>query len=66
MEFYLKKNTKHRFHQASFFTQEVDQDPRTDVICNLSKTPTKPTCNIETKTNNTTLVVNPNLNAKQL
>jgi hypothetical protein len=41
-------------------SKSLDQDPRMNGICNLSKTPTKPTYNIETKTNNTTLAINPN------
>jgi hypothetical protein len=35
-------------------------------ICSPRKTLAKPSCNIETKTNNTTLVANPKLNAKQV
>jgi hypothetical protein len=40
-------------------TQKVDQDPRMSNICCSNKTFKKPTYNIETKTNNTTLVANP-------
>jgi hypothetical protein len=35
-------------------------------ICNPGKTPTKPTCKIETKTNNIAFVANPKLSVKQL
>jgi len=66
MEFYTKKKVQNTILiKRTSSIQEVDQDPRTNDICNLSKNPTKPTCNIEIKTNNTTLAFNPKLNAKQ-
>jgi hypothetical protein len=66
MEFYTKKQVQNTILiKRTFSIQEADQDPRTSDICNMSKNPTKPTYNIEIKTNNTTLVANPKLNAKQ-
>jgi hypothetical protein len=57
IEFYMKNMYKNIriVKQASF-----DQDLRTNNICNLNKTLAKPTCNIETKTNNTIFVANLN------
>jgi hypothetical protein len=60
MEFYLKNEYKRLFSSS-----EANQDPQANNICNLNKTLAKPTYNIKTKTNNTTLVVKPKLTLKQ-
>jgi hypothetical protein len=41
----------------------LDQDLQMSSTCNSSKTPAKPTYNIKTKINNTTLGINPNSRA---
>ncbi len=41
----------------------LNLDSQTSNICNLNKTPAKPTCNIETKTNDTSFVAHPNSRA---
>jgi hypothetical protein len=52
------------FIKRTSSTHEIDQDPRTSDIFNPNKTCAKPNYNIKTKTNNTTLTINPILNVK--
>jgi hypothetical protein len=56
LELYMKNKYKNiKIAKQIFSTQKVDQDMWTNSICNPNKIHAKPTCNIETKTNNTTL-----------
>jgi hypothetical protein len=50
----------HEKHVQKHQNCRADQDPQTNNICNLSKILAKPTCNIKTKINNTTMIANPN------
>jgi hypothetical protein len=58
MEFYTKNKYKMPFSSNN-------QDPQMNNICSSNNFFAKPTYNIETKTNNITLAVNPKLNVKQ-
>jgi len=62
---YLGSTPKGVIHEKRYKNIKITrcQHLQTNGIYSLNKIPTKPTCNIKTKTNNIALLVNPNSHA---